>query len=71
MTNKSIQIAHVKFLKDLSWISIALVFSNSIRKLSKSILKEHSNSSKLKATHSINALFEHQHQSLHWDTHKI
>lgn len=71
MTNKSIQIANVKFLKDLSQISIVLDFSNSICRLSKSILKEHSESSKLKAAGIIDLLFEHQHWSLLWDTYKV
>lgn len=71
MTNKSIQIAHGKFLKDLLQISSGLDFSNSICRLSKSVLKEHSESSKLKTAHIINSVLEHQDQSLLWDTSKV
>lgn len=71
MTNKTIQIAHVELVKNLSQISIVLDFLNSIYKLWKSVLTEHTKSSKLKAALIINSLFEHQHRSLLWDTREV
>lgn len=62
---------HVKFLKDLLQISSVLDFSNSIYKLSKSILNEYCESSKWKASHVINSVFEHQDRSLLWDASEV
>lgn len=70
MTNKSIQIAHIKFLKDLSQTKV--VWTSQVTcKLSRSVLKDHRETSKLKASCIINSLFEHQNQSLLWEKYKV
>lgn len=72
MTNKSIQIAHIKFLKDLSQIKVVwtsqIPFASFQKKL---VLKDHSETSKLKASCIINSLFGHQNNSLLWDTYQV
>lgn len=70
MTNKSIQIAHIKFPKTIHKVKF-IGLLKFICKLSRSVLTGHSETSKLKASHIINSLFEHQNQSLLWDTYKV